>query len=199
MGQFASSSSSSKKKKTADRETIMCIICQCSENVPHISKGFKYFEVLIRGKILQMEYLFWKEIPVNIAVAVLCVFLILSLNIFVLHIKDLPTTTTCPSNKTLKQSSQLQYSNSYTYIIHLQRSDICYDSSLYKSPIRPSVRLYIIIYVERVWCILYFHINITSIKTNKVGGKCSKKGNTQFSAGNPKERKKLEDPDFGKI
>jgi len=58
MGQFASSSSSSKKKKTADRETIMCIICQCSENVPHISKGFKYFEVLIRGKILQMEYLF---------------------------------------------------------------------------------------------------------------------------------------------
>ena len=69
MGQLASSSSSSsssgskkkKKKKIADREAIVCIMCQCSKNMPHISEGFKYFEVLVRGKILQMEYLFEKK------------------------------------------------------------------------------------------------------------------------------------------
>lgn len=131
--------------------------------------------------------------------AVLCLFLTLSLNIFVLHIKDLPTTTSCLSNKTLKQSSQLQHSSCYTGINRLQRSDICYTSSLHKSLIRPSAQLYIVTYVERVWSVLYFHIHIANIKTNRIGGACSKMGNTQFSAGNPKERKKLEDPYFGKI
>lgn len=128
--------------------------------------------------------------------ALLCVLLVISLVIFVLHIKDLPTTTTCLSSTTLKQSSQLQCSNWYTRIciIQLQISDTCYNSSLYKSSIMRSVRLYIYIYVARVWNILYLHINITNIKANRIGGTCSKMANTKFSAGNFKERKKIRRP-----
>jgi hypothetical protein len=52
-----------------------------------------------------------------------------------------------------------------------------------------SVRLYLFIYVEKVCNIFYLYINITNIKTNRMGGTCSKMGNTQFSAGNPKDNK----------
>ena len=157
---------------TADREAIVCIMSQCSKCVPHISKGFKYFEGLFRGRILRMEYLFEKKFRLILLWQYYTYFLVFSQNIC-FTIKDLPTTTICLSKKTLKQSSQFQNSNWYTYIIHLQRSDTCYTSSLYKSSIMRSVRLYIFIYVQRVWNILYLYVNVTNIKTNRIGGTCS--------------------------
>ena len=114
---------------------------------------------------LEVEFFEWniylKEIPVNIAVVVLCVFHILAYNICALHISVLSTTTKCLSKKTLKQSSQLKNSHWYTYIINLKRSDTCYISSLYKSSIVRSVRLYILIYVSRVCYIFYFILILT--------------------------------------